>query len=62
MGRLSIFLLSENGRSRIFLTENLSGRQAPKFLVAYRLKTLRIESMKPIVSPSVFSILEEEYE
>ncbi len=46
--------MSENGRLRHFVDREFSGCRAPNFFVAYRLQTLRIESMKPIESRSAF--------
>ncbi len=38
----------------LFFYQEFSGCRAPKFFVAYGLQTLRIKTMKPIESPSVF--------
>ncbi len=47
VGRLSIFL--------IVCKRNFQDAEHPHFFVAYGLQTLRIESMKPIDSPSAFT-------
>ncbi len=46
--------MSKNRDREIFLTKNFQDAERPNFFVAYRLQTFRIESMKPIESPSAF--------